>query len=387
MTAPGALLRFGAGENSLAKRDYYDVLGIAKTATPEELKKAYRKLALELHPDRNPGNKEAEEKFKEAAEAYSVLSDAGKRQSYDRFGAEGPRGAGFGGFSSNEEVFSSFGDLFEEIFGGFGRGGAKRGGAARGNDLRVDVQLTYEEAHAGVTREIELQKAQTCEVCEGSGAKKGTQPMQCPTCAGRGQVSHTQGLFAFSTTCPRCVGQGKIVKDPCEACRGAGAVRKKKKLKIEIPAGVDDGNRVQISGEGEQGDKGGPAGDLFLVVHLKEHEMFNREGEHLIVRVPIAYSQATLGATLQVPSLDGKRSLDIPAGTQTSETFVVKGAGFPKPGRSTRGDLIVQVFVQVPKKTTTRQKELLRELAEIEGVADDLSDDSLIGKFKKKFRG
>lgn len=372
----------------MAKRDYYEILGVPKTATADDIKKAFRKLALELHPDRNPNNKEAEDKIKEAAEAYSVLSNVEKRQMYDRFGADGPRMSG-GGFNPNDDIFSSFGDLFEEIFGGFGmRGGAGgRNRPRRGNDLRLDVELTFEEAASGVTREIEVTKATACETCKGSGAKPGTEPQQCPTCAGRGMINHTQGLFAFSATCPRCHGDGRIIKETCDTCRGAGALRKKKKLKIEIPAGVDDGNRVQITAEGEPGERGGPAGDLFLVIHLKEHELFTREGEHLVCRVPISYAQAALGATIQVPSLEGKKDLAVPAGTATGELFTIKGAGFPRPGRgSAKGDLVVQVHVQVPKKLTARQRELLEELAKTEGTEPDV-DSTLIGKFKKKFRG
>lgn len=376
----------------MAKRDYYEVLGVPKTATADDIKKAFRKLAYELHPDRNPNNKESEDRLKEAAEAYSVLSNVEKRQMYDRFGADGPRAGGFGGFSGQEDVFSSFGDLFEEIFGGFGgargargaRGGAGR--ARRGRDIQLEIELTLEEAAKGVTREIELQKPVTCDTCTGSGAKAGSQPTPCPTCGGRGMVSHSQGLFAFSTTCPRCAGEGRIIKDPCETCRGAGHVRKKRKLKIEIPAGVDEGNRVQIGGEGEPGDKGGPAGDLFLLVRLAEHEVFGREGEHLICRVPITYAQAALGGTIQVPSLDGKKELEIPSGTQSGETFVLKGQGFPRPGRgSHRGDEIVQVFVVTPKKLSARQRELLEELAKLDGT--ETADDGLLGKFTKKFRG
>jgi molecular chaperone DnaJ len=370
----------------LAKRDYYEVLAVAKTCTQDEVKKAFRKIATEFHPDRNPGNKEAEEKMKEAAEAYSVLGDPEKRQAYDRFGFNAP-GMGGGGFNPGDEIFSSFGDLFEEIFGGFGgrRGGGGGARARRGGDLRVDVELSLEEAAQGVTREIEVIKAASCDTCSGSGAKAGTTPQQCPTCSGRGVVSHSQGLFAFSTTCPRCGGQGKIVKDPCETCRGAGAVRKKKNLKIEIPAGVDEGNRVQITGEGEPGDRGGPAGDLFLVIHMKEHEHFAREGEHLLCRLPIGFAQAALGTKIKVPSLDGERDLEIPAGTQTGETFVIKNAGFPRPRRTGRGDEIVQVVVVTPKKLTAKHKELLIELAKLDG--ETVGDDGIVDKLKKKFRG
>ncbi len=367
----------------MAKRDYYEVLGVAKDAPADEIKKAYRKVAFEAHPDRNPGNKEAEERFKEAAEAYSVLSDTQKRQAYDRFGHEGARAAGFHGFGSSEEIFSSFGDLFEEIFGGFG---GMRGRARGGADLRLDVELTYEEAFTGVSREIEVLKTVECETCKGSGAKSGTQPTTCPTCAGRGMVAHTQGFFSFSTTCPRCSGQGRIVKAPCDTCRGTGKARRKRKLKIEIPAGVDDGNRVQIAGEGEPGERGLPPGDLYLVIHLKEHDLFSREGTTVLCRVPIGFAQAALGAKIEVPTLDGTRTLEVPAGTQSGERLVIHGAGFPTPGRGgRRGDQVVRVDVVTPRKVTARQRELLEELARLD--AAESGDDSLLGKFKKKFRG
>lgn len=370
----------------MAKRDYYDVLGVPKTCTADEIKKAFRKIATENHPDRNPGNKEAEEKMKEAAEAYSVLSDPEKRQAYDRFGHNAP-GAGFGGFNPGDDIFSSFGDLFEEIFGGFGgmRGGRGAARARRGADLRVDVEMTLEDAANGVTREIDVIKAASCEECGGSGAKAGTEATTCQTCGGRGVISQSQGFFAFSTTCPRCGGQGKVVKDPCNACRGAGAVRKKKTLKIEIPAGVDEGNRVQITGEGEPGERGGPAGDLFLVIHMKEHDVFERDGEHLLCQVKVGFAQAALGSKVKVPSLDGERELEVPAGTQSGETFVLKGAGFPRPRRTGRGDEIVQVIVTTPSKLSARERELFEELAKIEGEA--VADPGLVDKIKKKFRG
>lgn len=371
----------------MAKRDYYEVLGVAKTCTQDEIKKAFRDIAKVHHPDRNPGNKESEDLLKGAAEAYSVLSDPEKRQMYDRFGSDVP-----GGFRSpgGEDIFSSMGDLFEEIFGGFGGaggGGRGRARARRGRDLAMEMELTLEEVSKGVTREVEIAKNVACEPCSGTGAKPGTQPVACQTCGGRGVVSHSQGLFAFSTTCPRCRGEGRTVKDPCESCRGSGAVHKKRKLKIEIPAGVDEGNKVQIGGEGEPGERGGPAGDLFLIIRLAEHEIFSREGEHLICSVPVHFSQAALGAKIAVPSLDGNKDLEIPAGTQSGDTFTIKGAGFPRPGRGhARGDEIVQVQVVTPKKLSARQKELLQELAKIDGAATS-EDDGMLGKIKKKFRG
>lgn len=373
-----------------AKRDYYEVLGVQKSCTQDDIKKAFREIAKKHHPDRNPGNKESEDILKAAAEAYSVLSDPEKRQMYDKFGTDVPGGFQ-GGFDPNQaDIFSSMGDLFEEIFGGFGGSGRRGGGGAqrarRGRDLAMEMELTLEEAAKGVTREVEIAKNIACETCSGSGAKPGTQPQTCQGCNGRGMVSHSQGLFAFSTTCPKCRGEGRVIKDPCESCRGSGAVHKKRKLKIEIPAGVDAGNKVQIGGEGEPGERGGPAGDLFLIIRLAEHEIFSREGEHLLVSVPIAFTQAALGATIDVPSLDGKKTLEIPAGTQSGDLFTIRGAGFPRPGRSVRGDEIVEVRVQTPKKLSAKQKELLLELAKLDGNAT-AEDDGLVGKIKKKFRG
>ena len=366
-----------------AKKDYYEVLGVEKTCTADDIKKAFREIAKKHHPDRNPGNKESEDILKTAAEAYSVLSDPEKRQMYDRFGSDVPGGFR-GGFDPNADIFSSLGDLFEEMFGGFtGRG---RSRARRGRDLQLELELVLEDAAKGVTKELELSKNVACDACAGSGAKPGTQPQQCPTCAGRGAVSHSQGLFAFSTTCPRCHGEGKIVKDACESCRGSGAVRKKRKLKIEIPAGVDDGNRVQIGGEGEPGDKGGPAGDLFLLIRLKEHETFTREGENLHCTVSVQFAQAALGAKIDVPTIDGKTQVEVPAGTQSGEAIIIKGGGFPRPGRTQRGDQIVEVQVLTPKKLSARQRELLEELAKLDGAATN-EDDGVLGKIKKKFRG
>lgn len=370
-----------------AKRDYYEVLGVPKTASADEIKKAFREIAKKHHPDRNPGNKESEEILKTAAEAYSVLSDPEKRQMYDRFGTDMPGMGGRGGFDpAGADIFSSMGDLFEEMFGGAFGGGRGRSRARRGRDLQMELELSLEDAAKGVTKELEIQKNVACETCSGSGAKPGTQPQTCPTCAGRGAVSHSQGLFAFSTTCPRCHGEGRIVKDACETCRGSGATRKKRKLKIEIPAGVDEGNRVQIGGEGEPGERGGPAGDLFLLIRLHEHEVFTRDGEHLHCTVPVQFSQAALGAKIEVPTLDGNREVELPAGTQSGDTIVVKGAGFPRPGRSVRGDEIVTVQVVTPKKLGARQRELLEELAKLEGAATS-EDEGLVGKIKKKFRG
>lgn len=371
----------------MAKRDYYEVLGVVKTCTQDEIKKAFREIAKKHHPDRNPNNKESEDLLKGAAEAYSVLSDPEKRQLYDRYGSDMPGGVR-GGFDPGSDIFSSMGDLFEEIFSGFGGAGPRgRARGQRGRDLAMEIELTLEESAKGVTRELEIAKNVSCETCSGSGAKAGTQPMACPGCGGRGMVGHSQGLFAFSTTCPRCRGEGRIVKDPCESCKGSGAVHKKRKLKIEIPAGVDEGNKVQIGGEGEGGARGGPSGDLYLIVRLKDHDVFSREGESLLCTVPIQFAQAALGATIDVPSLDGKKALEVPAGTQSGDTFTIKGAGFPRPGRGAaqRGDEIVEVQVVTPKKLSARQKELLQELAKLDGAATS-DDDGVLGKLKKKFR-
>lgn len=353
----------------MQKRDYYEVLGIARDAGEAEIKKAYRKLAMKYHPDKNPGDQEAEDRFKEAAEAYEVLHDREKRQIYDRYGHEGLQGTGFQGFSGFEDIFSSFGDIFEDFFG-FG-GGRRRGRsrARSGNSLRYDLEISLEEAFSGKEEEIVFKKEEVCEECAGSGAKPGTEPQVCPTCQGRGQVVRSQGFFQISTTCPSCRGEGRIVTDPCDACRGLGRVNAEKRITLKIPPGVDHGSQLRLRGEGEPGEHGGPPGDLFVVVHVRKHEFFTREGEHLFCEIPVSIAQAVLGDTVMIPVLDesGEEELEIPRGTQPGEMLTLHGHGMPGLRGRHRGDLFVKVNVKIPKRINQRQKEILQEFAALEG--------------------
>ena len=349
------------------KRDYYEVLGVSRNAADQEIKSAYRKLALQYHPDRNPGNQEAEEKFKEAAEAYSVLSDAQKRASYDRFGHAGVGAAsGFGGFDPN--AFSDFSDILGDIFG-FGDffGGGRRGGGGRvqrGADLRYDLDLTFEEAAFGTTTKIKVPRHETCAECNGSGAQKGSGPASCPTCNGYGQVRFQQGFFSITRTCGQCHGTGQIIKNRCTVCHGEGRLVHEKTLELKIPAGVDNGSKLRISGEGDAGGKGGPAGDLYVVLNVQEHEFFERREHDLYCHVPINFAQAALGTQISIPTIDGEEEkLSVPAGTQTSSTFRIKGRGISKRGGSARGDLFVTLDVVIPNKLTREQKDLLTKLA------------------------
>ncbi|MBW1659746.1 MAG: molecular chaperone DnaJ [Deltaproteobacteria bacterium] len=347
----------------MIERDYYEILGVARSATQEEIKKAYRKLALKYHPDRNPDNKEAEERFKEASEAYEVLSDPEKRQIYDQFGHDGLKGTGFTGFRGFEDIFSSFGDIFGDFFG---FGARSRSGPTRGDDLRYDLEITFEEAAFGKDVELEIPRTVRCETCGGTGAKPGTHPITCPACGGRGQVTRSQGFFSISTTCSTCQGTGQIIPEPCPDCGGTGRVKKKRKVALKIPAGVDTGSRLRLRGEGEAGERGGPPGDLYVVIHVKPHEFFERSGDDIYCKVPISFTTAALGGKVEVPTLEGVETIQIKKGTQSGEVFQLKGKGFPRLRGYGRGDEIIQVVVSVPKKLTKRQEELLREFAELE---------------------
>lgn len=368
----------------MEKRDYYEVLGISPNAGAEEIKRAYRKLALQYHPDRNPGDTEAENKFKEASEAYEVLSDGEKRQIYDQFGHEGLEGRGYKGFSGFEDIFTSFGDIFEEFFG-FGGFGQRRRGRPRarpGRDLRYDMELTLEEAFHGKEEEIVFQKLENCQSCGGSGVAPGSSPKVCPTCQGRGQVIRSQGFFQISTTCPSCRGQGQIISDPCKDCRGGGKVRVERRVTVKIPPGVDTGSQLRLRGEGEPGENQGPRGDLFVVIHVKDHEFFDREDQNLICRIPVSFVQATLGDTITIPLLgeDEGYELEIPRGTQPEEVLKVPDKGMPSlRSAHKRGDLFVKVMVKIPEKLNQEQKELLEAYAQTEGRA--------LSAKKKKKRG
>ncbi len=350
------------------KRDYYEVLGVSRNASDQEIKSAYRKLALQYHPDRNPGNHEAEEKFKEGAEAYSILSDAQKRAAYDRFGHAGVGSAAGGGGGFDPSVFSDFSDILGDIFG-FGDifgGGGRRGGSRvqRGADLRYDLDLTFEEAAFGLTSRITIPRHELCPECEGSGAKKGSGPTTCATCNGYGQVRFQQGFFSITRTCSQCRGTGKIVKNRCSSCHGEGRAVREKTLELKIPAGVDNGSKLRVSGEGDAGSQGGPAGDLYVVLNVQEHEFFERREHDLFCHIPISFTQAALGAHITVPTLEREEEkLAIPAGTQTSSIFRIKGRGISKRGGAARGDLYVTVDVVVPTKLSRDQKDLLTKLA------------------------
>ncbi len=366
------------------KRDYYEVLGVARDSNEEEIKRAYRKLAMQYHPDRNPGEEEAEEKFKEASEAYEVLRDDEKRQIYDRYGHEGLAGTGFRGFSGFEDIFSSFGDIFEDFFG-FGTRTGKRSRARKGNSLRYDVEISLEDAFHGKEKEILFKKWGSCESCHGSGIAPGKKPKICATCGGRGQVVRSQGFFQISTTCPACRGEGRIITDPCLECHGKGKLRVERKITVKIPPGVDTGSQLRLQGEGESGEYGGPSGDLFVVIHVTEHEFFRREGEHLLCEVPISFVQAAIGSTIQIPVIgeDGIHDLEIPAGSQPGDVFTLSGLGMPGLQRGKRGDLLVRVNVKIPKKLNQRQKELLEEFSMSEGVKAPKYEKSFWQKIKK----
>lgn len=347
----------------MAKRDYYEILGVARGASDDELKKAYRKLAMKFHPDRNPGDKEAEAKFKECSEAYDVLKDAEKRAAYDRYGhAAFEGGMGGGGGGGNPFGGTGFEDIFEQMFG-FG-GGRQRGQAAgRGADLRTEVEITLEEAFAGAKETVRVQSSVQCEACDGSGAEAGSTANQtCPTCGGAGKVRAQQGFFLIERACPTCGGSGRVVKNPCKVCQGAGRVQRERTLNVTIPAGVEDGTRIRLSGEGEAGLRGAPAGDLYVDISIQPHEIFQRDGANIFVRVPLRMSQAALGDAVEVPVIDGGRArVTIPAGTQSGDQFRLRGKGFSVLRSAARGDMYVQVAVETPRHLTARQRELLEE--------------------------
>lgn len=343
----------------MAKRDFYEVLGVQKNATADELKKAYRRLAMKYHPDRNPDSKEAEEKFKEANEAYEMLSDADKRAAYDRYGHAGVDPNMGGGGAGGAGFGDIFGDVFGDIFGGGGRGGQQR--SNRGSDLGYTLELDLEEAVRGAKVKISVPTLAECEPCDGSGAKKGTSASPCRSCNGSGQVRVQQGFFVMSQTCPSCHGRGSVITDPCGSCRGEGRVRKQKTLEVKIPAGVDTGDRIRLTGEGEAGAQGGPAGDLYVQVSVRQHPIFKRDGADLYCEVPIDFADAALGGELEVPTLDGRVKLRIPEATQTGKLFRLKGKGV-KPIRShAQGDMLCRVVVETPVDLSSEQKDMLRQ--------------------------
>ncbi len=353
------------------KKDYYEILGVNKDATEEEIKKSYRKLAMKYHPDRNPDNPNAEEHFKEAKEAYEMLSDDQKRAAYDQYGHAGvEQGAGAGGFGG-AGFGDAFGDIFGDIFGGGRQGGGQRNNVYRGADLRYNMEISLEDAAKGTETKIRIPVQAACETCKGTGAKAGKSPVTCSTCAGHGQVRMQQGFFSVQQTCPKCHGGGKTIKDEdkCATCHGAGRQKINKTLSVKIPAGVDEGDRIRLSGEGEAGVNGGPTGDLYVVVHLKQHEIFQRDGGNLHCEMPISFSTAAIGGEIEVPTLGGSAKMKIPAETQTGGVFRLKGKGIKPLRQSENGDLMVHVVVETPVKLTEKQKDLLREF-EISTQAD-----------------
>ena len=352
----------------MAKRDFYEILGVAKNSSEEEIKKSYRKLAMKYHPDRNPDSKESEEKFKEVKEAYEMLTNPEKREAYDRYGHAGVdpnmggggfSGAGAGGFAD------SFGDIFGDIFGGGGRGRGAGPQVYRGADLRYNLEITLEQAAHGFDTTIRVPSWDKCDTCHGTGAKPGTSPTTCTTCAGHGQVRMQQGFFSIQQTCPKCHGNGKVITDPCQPCGGQGRIKRNKTLEVKIPAGIDNGMRIRSSGNGEPGTNGGPAGDLYVEIHIKAHAVFQREGDDLHCEMPISFVKATLGGEIEVPTLSGKVSFTIPEGTQSGKTFRLKSKGIKGVRSGYVGDLFCHVVVETPVKMTERQKDLLREFEKL----------------------
>lgn len=365
------------------KRDYYEILGIAQEASEQEIKSAYRKMALKHHPDKNPNDKNAEENFKEAAEAYSVLSDPEKRARYDRYGHSGLQG-GFGGFDPN--TFGDFGDILGEFFG-FGDifGGRRRGGPERGADLRYDLKISFREAAFGLKTKIKIPRQDTCGACDGRGTPKGKNPSTCPTCRGAGQVRYQQGFFSISRTCSQCNGAGRIITEPCETCQGRGRVRKEKVLEIRIPAGVDNDARLRIQGEGEAGVQNGPSGDLYVVIHVEEHPFFQRQGNNIYCQVPIGIARAVLGSEITVPTLEGEEKLKIPEGTQSGSVFRLRNKGIVSLGERGRGDQFVTVNVAIPTKLTKEQRLVFESLAKVSKDDDLTQERNIFDKVKDIF--
>lgn len=386
-----------------AKRDYYEILGVTKGASGDEIKKSYRQLALKYHPDRNPDDKAAEEKFKELGEAYDVLGDADKKAAYDRYGhaafsAGAGAGAGRGGFHDPFDIFrevfggagggagAGAGSIFEEFFGGGGGGGGRdRSGKARGSDLRYDLEITLEEAAQGVEKQVELERAVGCETCHNTGAAKGGDAKTCTTCRGAGQVIASRGFFQVQQACPDCGGTGQIISKPCTDCRGQGRVEKSTRIKLRIPAGIGEGSRLRSGGNGDAGFRGGPAGDLYVVIHVKKHEVFERDGNDLFCEIPVSFFKMTLGGELMVPTMEGKASLKLPAGTQSGTVFRLRGKGMPILNRGAKGDLMVTVQVEIPTGLNSSQKEKLKEFADSTGEENAPMSESFLHKAKRFF--
>lgn len=366
------------------QRDYYEILGVDRGADADVIKKAYRKLAMQYHPDKNPGNAEAEEKFKEAAAAYEILSDPDKRAKYDRFGHNAFNGGmGGGGFQDVEDIFSHFGDIFGDIFGmGGGHSRQRRSGPRRGSDLRFLTEITLNDVLAGLEKEIEFDVEHSCKECKGTGADKGSTTTTCTTCGGHGQVVRSQGFFQMASTCPTCHGEGKIIKNPCKSCKGKGRSNEHKKIRITIPPGVDTGTRLRVAGEGEGGYQGGPSGDLYVEIRVRDHDVFEREGDDLIAEIDVPFVQMILGAEISVPTLEGDKSLSLSKGTQPGAQVKLSGQGLPSLRGSRRGDVYYILKVELPKKISKEEENLLKELAKLQGL--DSKQDSGTGFFGRK---
>ena len=374
------------------KREYYEILEVTRTANGEEIKRSYRKLAVKFHPDKNPGDHTAEEKFKELGEAYDVLSDADKRAAYDRYGhaafAQGNAGARGAAGAGTHDPFDIFREVFGGVFGGAQGGGGRtdREGKQRGSDLRYDMQIGLEEAAFGCDKEIEVSKLEGCSVCEGTGAEQGSRAVTCPGCNGRGQVISSRGFFQVSQTCGRCRGTGTVIERPCRKCGGEGRAEMTSRIKLKIPAGIEDGSRLRSSRNGEAGIRGGPPGDLYVVIHIKEHEIFERDGDALFCEIPVSFTTASLGGEVEVPTLEGKAHLKIPAGTQGATVFKLRSKGIPSLNSSTRGDLMVRVLVEVPTKLNSEQRRKLEEFAELMGEDNSPLHQSFFDKAKEFFK-
>ncbi len=374
-----------------AQRDYYEVLGVSRTAAPDEIKKAYRKLALKFHPDRNPDNEEAVASFKEASEAFDVLSDTEKRARYDRFGHAGMKGAGNGGFQDVNDIFSAFGDVFEGFgfnFGGGASGGRRRSGGSQGASLQTTIRIDLTEAYAGCRRELHISRHETCESCSGSGARSGSSAVACRTCGGQGKVIQSQGFFRVQTVCPACRGQGKTINDPCGDCSGSGRTMKDVVREVVIPSGIDSGMQLCLRGEGEVGANGGPRGDLFVDIEVRPHTLFQRDGHDIMCRVPVTFAQAALGADIEIPTLMGPETISLKAGTQPGEVTRLRGRGMPDPrGGGRIGDLLVEIQVEVPRKLSSEQEDLLRQLADLDHKNVMPHSKSFFEKVKAFFSG
>lgn len=373
---------------NMQKEDYYNILGVNRNTSQDELKRTYRKLALKYHPDKNPGDKKAEEKFKAAAEAYEVLSDQEKRERYDQYGHEGLKGVHTRGFGNFDDIFEAFGDVFggSSIFEDFFGGGTSAQSDRRGASLRCDIILDFKDVATGVEKIIEITKKSICDECQGTGARKGTSPVSCPYCRGLGAIQQRQGFFTLKTTCPKCQGKGRIIETPCYNCRGNGLYPKRSKIKVQVPAGIEEGTRLRVAGQGEHGGNGAPSGDLYCDIQIKTHPVFERQGHNIICEFPITLTQAALGGEIEVPTISGRlKKVRVPRGTQSGDFLTIKGEGFPHVNGYRRGSLLTHIIVEIPTKLTSRQEQLLKEFSELEDNNEMPKRKSFFKKMKGYF--